>query len=423
MTFIPLLGYTFVDFMPSGDLHMTSQVLDRLCVAGINYQKADTHIRGVYAVSREEYTLLAAKARQQGMRSVFVVSTCNRTEIYGFAEQVMLLANLLVEHTSGSIVEFLEYAYLKQGEEALDHLLQVAAGLDSQILGDFEILGQLRQSVEHASKAAMIGPLMNRTVSFALQASKRIKAETALSTGTVSVSYAAIELLRTHPGIQQKNILVIGAGKFGGNVCRNLVAYLPGTHVSVINRTDEHAITLALHAGIHHYLYKDLHQAIDTADVIIVCTNADEPTVLPHYFSGNKNKLILDLSVPVNVHTAVKTMPNIRVIDVDEISTSILDKTFARRMADLPKAKQILADVKAEYLSWLFDYRYALHLKTWKDKLQELDEWQPATRIESRPADGRKLQLAVTRLAVNLRTNQEKGCLFINSINDYLQMS
>lgn len=406
---------------------MTTPILDRFCVAGINYHKADIAVRGSFSVSKEDFVSIAASARAQLIRSVFVVSTCNRTEIYGFVENVMQLAVLLAEHTRGNIQDFLQYAYLKSGKEAVQHLHNVASGLDSQILGDYEILGQLKQAVDAAAANQVLGPIMNRTLSYAFQASKKIKTDTALSSGTVSVSYAAIELLKETPGIDQKKILVIGAGKFGGNVCKNLREYLPQTAVSLMNRTDETAKVLADKAGVIFIPYKEMQEAIRVADIVIVCTNAQDATVLPSMLN-NEEKLVLDLSVPANVHADVKALPGVRVIDVDEISTTILDKTIARRKAEVPKAKEILEHYQQEFYTWLEEYKYSLHIKSWKDKLQELSEWQPQQYCEMASeapllSPDRKAQKAVTRLAVNLRTNQEKGCQFINAINDYLQMS
>lgn len=405
----------------------SNQILDRLCVAGINYQLADTTVRGLFSINKDSFAAIATQAKQQNLRSVFVISTCNRTEIYGFAENVMHLVQLLTAQTAGTAEQFLQFAYLKSGHDALTHLYNVASGLDSQILGDYEILGQLKQAVDLATAQQVIGPIMNRTVNYAFQASKKIKTDTALSSGTVSVSYAAIELLKEYPGIAAKKILVVGAGKFGGNVCRNLKEYLPGTQVTVINRTNENAIALAGKTGVEFVLFEDLAEAIRLSDIIIVCTNAASPTVLASHFAAGDNKLVLDLSVPVNVHPDVKALPGIRVIDVDEISTTILDKTFAKRKAEIPQAQEILLHYKTEFCNWLHEYRYSLHIKSWKDKLQELSEWQPQycelAKDSNLLSEEKKVQKAVTRLAVNLRTNQEKGCQFINAINDYLQMS
>jgi glutamyl-tRNA reductase len=401
---------------------ISTQILDRFCVAGINYHAAGTDVRGSFSVSREEYARIAEQAKQLNLRSVFVVSTCNRTEIYGFAEHVMLLVNLLTQVTRGSREQFLQFAYLKSGLDALNHLYQVAAGLDSQILGDYEILGQLKQSVDTAASFDMIGPIMNRTVNYAYQASKKIKTTTELSSGTVSVSYAAIELLRELPAADRRNVLVIGTGKFGGNVVRNLREYLPDAQVSLSNRTFETAQLLAERTGTTAVPYEHIASAVTQADVVIVCTNASAHTVVPSFFQGNKKQLVLDLSVPVNVDPAVRNIADVKVIDVDEISATILDKTFARRQAEVPKAEEIILHYKTEFCNWLHEYRYSLHIKSWKDKLYELSEIQPQYCEMAPKAEEQKVQKAVSRLAVNLRTNQEKGCQFINAINDYLQM-
>ena len=413
--------------MSAEEFHISKQVLDRFCVAGINYHKADAATRGLFSINSDEFAALACDAKIAEIKSVFVVSTCNRTEIYGFAESVMQLTNLLLKHCKADSNTFFKYAYLKSGNEALEHLFQVSAGLDSQILGDYEILGQIKKSVSLAKEHGMVGSVMDRVLNFVFQASKRIKTETELSNGTVSVSFAAIELLQAIPDIATKKILVIGAGKFGSNVCKNLVNYFPGVQVTVINRTDETALILSKTNGIHFSEYGTKNKAISEADIIIVCTNADEPTVLPEHFNEVDEKLILDLSIPVNVHTDVKHINGKRVIDVDEISTKILDQTLVRRRAEVPKAEAIITHYTKEFWEWLKDYRYALHFKTWKSKLQEIDKLQDVPCEFAKDAllreQTEKAQKAVKQLAVNLKTKNDKGCQFINLINDYLQTS
>ncbi|GAB3006677.1 glutamyl-tRNA reductase [Niabella terrae] len=411
--------------MSAEDFHISKQVLDRFCVAGINYLKADAATRGLFSINNEQFDALALDARAAGLKSVFVVSTCNRTEIYGFAESVMQLVNLLLDHCKADKPTFFEYAYLKNGDPALQHLFQVASGLDSQILGDYEILGQLKKSVEYAKSRDVIGPVMDRTLNFVLQASKRIKTETALSNGTVSVSFAAIELLQSIPANNMDKVLVIGTGKFGWNVCKNLHTYFPDARITLMNRTDETAKALAAEGAFHFRAYSDKPAAIAEADVVIVCTNANEPTVLAEHFTDHKDQLILDLSVPVNVDPLVKKIPGKLVIDVDEISTRILDKTLARRRNEIPKAQAIIAHYTEAFWQWLKDYRFALHLKTWKSKLQEIDRLHLPACEFARDAQLKeqtlKAQKAVKQLAVNLKTRNDKGCQFINLINDYLQ--
>ena len=401
--------------------------LDRLCVAGINFHKADTATRGLFAITEADYSTLAVKAKAMGLRSVFVVSTCNRTEIYGFAEHVSVLADLLVSESKGSKDEFFAYAYLKTGGQALEHLFHVASGLDSQILGDYEILGQLKAAVESAHRMDLIGPIMNRILSYVFQASKKIKTETVLSRGTVSVSYAAIELLKQRQDMGNKKMLVIGAGQFGTIICKNLKQYFPKNSISITNRTDERAQKLAEETGLYFSAYARLEAALAEADIIIVCSHAQAPIISSEHFRDARPKLVLDLSIPVNVHTEVRGLRHVEVTDVDQISTSILDKTLATRRQELPKALEIIEHYQTELSDWLQQYKYSLHIKSWKNKLQELGgprisccDIENAATVS---ANNWKVQKAMTRLAVNLRSNHHKGCQFINAINDYLTMS
>lgn len=411
------------------EFHISKQVLDRFCIAGINYHKADAATRGLFSLTNDAFTALGESAKEAGLKSVFVVSTCNRTEIYGFAESVMQMVDLLMPHTNGNKAAFYECGYFKNGEDALQHLFDVSAGLDSQILGDYEILGQLKRAVDTSREQQLIGPVMDRLLNFAFQSSKKIKTETHLSDGTVSVSFAAIELLQNIKDITDKKILIIGAGKFGVNVCKNLNTYLPGSDVMIMNRTDEVAREIAKNNSVHFAQYANKAAAIDAADIVIVCTNANEPTVMPEHIQPGKTKLLLDLSVPVNVHPLIKEMDNVAVIDVDEISNTILDKTLTKRKAEVPKANEIINHFKKEFMGWLREHHYAHHLKTWKSKLCEIDLTQTAVcefykdkELISETERVMRAQKAVKQLAVNLKVKNDKGCQFISSINDYLQI-
>lgn len=412
----------------SDDENIPRQILDRFCVVGINYDKANVEIRGAFSVSDKEFAHIAADAKQQEIRSLFTLSTCNRTEIYGFVSGISILSDLLIKHTKGCKEALKEYGYHKTGAEALRHLFKVAAGLDSQILGDYEILGQLKRAAELSKSSGLIGPLMDRVLNFAFQASKKVKTETDLSKGTVSVSFAAINLLQDIPHLSEKKTVLIGTGKFGTNVCNNLVRYFPGIQLTVINRTDTAAAQLAQKINAAHYPYSKRHEAIKDADIIIVSTNAPVYTVTKDMVSTARPQHYLDLSVPANVDPVIRGMHHITLTDVDEISSTILDKTLAARKAEMPKAIGIIDRYLADFLLWLKEYRYSLHLKTWKEKLADIDipvAFGCEFAGEKQPGDDtakvQRAKKALAQLAINLKERNEKGCLFINSINDYLE--
>jgi len=148
---------------------------------GLNYKKADAKVRGDFSVSKEAQRKILAKAKKIGLSSLCVVSTCNRTELYGVAENPYHLIKLLCEHTNGTLLEFEKVAYIHKNKKAVSHLFKVATGLDSQILGDFEIISQLRNGFKLSKKMGIMDPFMERLANAIIQASKRIKNETQIS--------------------------------------------------------------------------------------------------------------------------------------------------------------------------------------------------------------------------------------------------
>src|SRR5882762_3456524 len=174
--------------------------ISKFFIAGINYKKTDAAIRGQFAISNEQYEKILHLAPAHHLYELFILSTCNRTEIYGFAEEPSQLINLLCTQTTGDPADFSDIAYIKNGLEAVEHLFQVSAGLDSQILGDYEIVGQIKTAVKFARERGFIGAFTERLVNCVLQSSKSIKNQTALSGGTVSVSFAAIQYIKERMG-------------------------------------------------------------------------------------------------------------------------------------------------------------------------------------------------------------------------------
>ena len=144
-------------------------------VAGINYKKTDAALRGQFAVNNEQYTAILALAPSFGLSELFILSTCNRTEIYGFSDDARRLVSLLCTQTTGGADMFTEMAYSKNGAEAIEHLFNVAAGIDSQILGDYEIVGQLKLAVKFAKERGFIGTMLDRLTNAVFQSSKAIR--------------------------------------------------------------------------------------------------------------------------------------------------------------------------------------------------------------------------------------------------------
>lgn len=191
-------------------------------IIGLSYKKADAEIRGHFSLTEEAKTKLLEQAKYEGIDGVLATSTCNRTEVYGFAAHPFQLIKLLCEHTHGTVEEFEKVAYVYKNRQAISHMFRVGTGLDSQILGDFEIISQLRIAFAQSKKIGLSNAFTERLVNAVIQASKRIKNETEISSGATSVSFASVQyILKNVADISNKNILLFGTGKIGRNTCEN----------------------------------------------------------------------------------------------------------------------------------------------------------------------------------------------------------
>ena len=388
--------------------------LSDFCIAGINYRKSDVVVRGKFSLTSEQCELLLQEVVQKHLPGAFVLSTCNRTEIYGISTSPQDLIELLCHHTQGRIKDFIEHGYTHRGLKAVEHLFNMAAGIDSQIVGDHEILSQLKVAAKFAKNNNCINSFLERLINFAIVASKRIKTETKLSSGTVSVSYAAIEIIKEKiTDLENKKILLFGTGKFGNNIAGNLQTYLPGCELIFCNRTDEKAKELSEKCNAQFIPYTDLANASNEADIVIVSTSAESYTILPSFFTKEKTRLILDLSIPQNVDPSVKNISGVELMNVDEIS-AILNNTIDKRKAEIPQALQIIHETIIELHEWYEMQANNPVLRKIKSHLTELACQRNFTNKE-------KIHKTVSFLAVQLRKENNKGCQYIHALNNYLR--
>lgn len=400
--------------------------ISKFFIAGINYKKTDAVVRGQFAINNEQYASLLATASANGFTELFVLSTCNRTEIYGFAENSAQLVHLLCQFTEGDEKTFTRLCYIKEGLAAIDHLFSVSAGLDSQILGDYEIVGQIKQSVKFAREHNSIGAFMERLVNCVLQSSKVIKNKTALSGGTVSVSFAAVQFIKEKvTDIAGKKILLLGIGKIGRNTCKNLVDYLETTNITLINRTEEKAMALAAELNLNYAGIDQLADYIQQSDIILVATNAAEPTIQKTHLENKGEKLIIDLSIPYNVEESAQHLPNVHLVNVDELS-QLKDKTLQKRKAEVPKAKKIIQEHIAEFKDWCEMRKHVPVLKAVKTKLQEIQTFPLYIQLTPElpafaPVDAdKKIQRVINGMASKMRQHNQRGCHYIEAINEFI---
>jgi len=346
-----------------------------LYTIGVSYKKAEADIRGKFSLSKEAQIQLLKEAKENGIDGIFVLSTCNRTEVTGFAEHPFQLINLLCKYSSGTVEEFSTISNVYKNQEAISHLFRMGTGLDSQILGDYEIVGQLRNSFKQAKKHNTTNAYFERLINHVMQASKRVKNETRLSSGTTSVSYAAVQyIVNNLPNYNKKNILVFGLGKMGKHTCKNLAEYTQNTSVCLINRTEEKAINFVKeYQSIRKATIDTLAEEVKNSDVLIVSTGADFPTITKEHIPVDKEILILDLSMPANVAIEVKNIQNVTLVNVDELS-KITDKTLAIRQQEIPFAESIIETHKNEFNEWLNHRRFTPAINALKQSLVSMQQ-------------------------------------------------
>ncbi|MDE3183340.1 MAG: glutamyl-tRNA reductase [Bacteroidota bacterium] len=389
--------------------------LQNFSIVGINYRKSDISIRGKFSISPEQSVKLIQEAISKKVQGCLVLSTCNRTELYGICNDPKELTELLCSYTNGDRKDFESQGYVYNGRAAVEHLLNVASGLDSQIIGDYEILSQLKHSARLAKESGGLNPFMERVINFALQASKEIKTKTKLSSGSVSVSYAAIQIIKEKiKDLKNKKVLLVGTGKFGNQIAKNLKDYLPGASISFCNRTDEKAYLLAEKYDEGFVAYKNLASACNEADVIMISSSSENHIVLPSYFVSEKPRLVLDLSSPQNADPAIKQIHGITLMDVDEVSL-ILDETISAREAEVPKALKIINDTLNDLEDWHRQQANSPLIQKVKSQLLEINE---AFEIEE---DKEKIHKTVASLAIQLKHSVSKGCECINVLSSYVE--
>ncbi len=342
---------------------------------GVSYKKADVQTRGNYSLSKESQAILLEEAKELGFQGVFVLSTCNRTEITGFSNQPDSLIKLLCKHSKGSFEEFQRISTIHKNQDAVNHLFRIGTGLESQILGDYEIISQLKLAVKLAKKNRMINAELERLINLVLQASKKVKNTTQLSSGKTSVSYAAVQyIIENIPNYNSKRILIYGLGKMGKHTCKNLAQHTNNDSVCLINRTEQKAVSFVKdYSSLRSSKIEHLTDEIAQADILIVSTGSDMPTITKRHIANDKELLILDLSMPENVEKSVNEYEHITLVNVDELSI-ITSKTLAIRLEEVPKAEEIIEFYKEEFNEWMNHRKLVPAINALKESLESIQK-------------------------------------------------
>jgi glutamyl-tRNA reductase len=322
-----------------------------LFVIGLSYRTAPVEVREKLAVSPGLVRCFGCRLKLAGeLREVVLLSTCNRVEVYGVSERCNLNLPRLFQHLAKEQFDFGPFLYVHHGHAAVEHLFGVAAGLDSMVIGETEITGQVKQAYQTAHGAGLTGPITNRLFQTALQTAKTIRSETAIGRGATSVGSVAVELAERifDHDLSSKTVLIIGAGKMGEACVRHL-SKKGARAVLVCNRSVEKAAALAGEFGGEAIPLDGLLEAMKRADIVVSSTGSPE-TILNRndiqpvmIARRNEPLFLIDIAVPRDIAADVQSVPNVYLYNVDHLER-IVSENVGVREQELTRCQSIIQE-------------------------------------------------------------------------------
>jgi glutamyl-tRNA reductase len=384
-----------------------------IVLVGLNHRTAPVEVRERVSFTGQQAQQAAFELRSRGiLEETLVLSTCNRSEIYGVPpEDVRKSATTLATYLSSFHAVAPEALspslYHHYDREAVRHLFRVSSGLDSMLIGEAEILGQVREAYRVAHEQGRTGPVLNRLFQGALEVGKRVRAETELGTRPMSVASAGVKLAeRIFGKLNQRTALVLGAGTIGEQVVSQL-RDREVAHLCVMNRSQEKAEQLAREFHAKVIPWGDWEHALTLADLVVSSVSSDDPVLLPdtvtQAMAARKNRalLLMDLGVPRNIDPALADLYNVYLYNLDDL-TEIVRQNRAAREQEIPRAEHIVDEHVMKFLSWQASVELVGLLDVLRTRVKEERAAFLRERMEMlthfRPEEREKMELLMDEL-------------------------
>jgi len=330
---------------------------------GINYKTAPVEVRERVAFGESELANAMQQLKEEkSILENIIVSTCNRTEVYAVVDQLhtgqYYIKRFLLNYFGLKEDELSPYLTIKTEREAIQHLFYVASGLDSMIIGETQILGQIKDSFQLSQENNCTGTIFNQLFKQAITFAKKVHSETAIGENAVSVSYAAVELAKKiFNDLNDCHVLIVGAGKMGNLALQNL--YSNGIKkITVINRTVENAVNLAAQFNGVGKGFNELEESLKTADIVISSTGAKEYVITSSMINriekGRKGKplFLVDIAVPRDIEPSIHKIGNVFLYDIDDLQGIVADN-LAEREKEAVKIKQMIVTEIENFNQWV----------------------------------------------------------------------
>ena len=377
---------------------------------GISHNTAPLEIREKLWLSVDETREALKQLKERYFAECLLVSTCNRTELYGMTPRVQVddaeLRKFMIDFKHVTDIVKPEHFVGTFGGGAVNHLFKVASGIESMVIGDIQILSQVKEAFNLAVEMDATGPVMNRLMQSTLHVGKRTRSETSICEGAVSVSYAAVELAsKIFEDLSKKSALLIGAGETGELTMKHLVGKGIG-QVKIANRTREKAEALVASLGGSVVDYQDMVEALRTVDIVISSVNSPSYIVQPDDVHkvmkqrSNNPLFIIDIGVPRNVNPASRKIENVFLYDMDALS-AIVDKNLVKRKAEIPKVTRIVREEMIEFFHWYNSLEVGPTIHDLRESFESIRQQEVEKNINRFSPHDRELVEIITKRIVN----------------------
>ncbi len=381
-----------------------------LVLVGLNHKTAGVEVREKLYYTLDEVEKVLPEIVQLFLKEGVLLSTCNRTELYGVLKDENVRCEEIIDFlisgkNAGGIVKHSHF-YIMRSYDAVRHLLEVASGIDSMLIGDVQILGQVKDAYEVAVKCGVVGTLLHEIFHTAFRTGKRAKSETAISDGAVSVSYAAVELAeKIFADISKKKGMLIGAGETAELTAKHLVSR-GINELYIANRTIERAEKLAKEFNGKVVKLDEIQDKLVEVDIVISSVAVNDYILnFPQVKSamakrGNKPILIIDIGVPRNVEPKVKEIENVFLEDIDSLE-AIAKANYERRLNEIPKVQKIIDEELKNLIKWYDAHQVAPTIKLLRERFEQIRQAEVEKyRNKFSPEDFQKVD-ALTKTLVN----------------------
>lgn len=332
-------------------------------VVGLNYKTAPVEIREKLSFIESDLpNAMAALKKEKSILEDVIVSTCNRTEIYAVVDQLhtgrYYIKQFLAKWFDIPVNEFEQHLYIRENDESLNHLFRVTSGIDSMVLGETQILGQVRKSFLEAQEVGATGTVYNELFKQAVTFAKRAHNETTINENAVSVSYAAVELAKKIFGsLKHKHVAILGAGKMGELAAQNLTGSGVGK-VTVVNRTFEKAQVLAEKFNGQAKSMQELQCTLLEADILISSTGSTDYVIdfelmqFVERLRKGKPLFMVDIAVPRDLDPKIGDLPNVFLYDIDDLQ-GIVEANLAEREKAAKEISEMISEEVIQFKDWI----------------------------------------------------------------------